>query len=95
MRLFSGSLNSNSLKIATYVEKYTIQADTIRRIQLSRSSFGISSDAEIQSGFVEVRTANPSLHMGTFNSSTLVLYLANNHTAANDVDCVVYLFYKY
>ena len=82
------------MKIATHVEKYTVQAHTIRRLQLSRSSFGISSDAEIQSGFVEVRTANPSLYIGTFNPDALVLYLANNHTASQDIDCVVYLFYK-
>ena len=87
------TLNSNSLKIATCVEKYTVQADKVRRIQLSRSNFGISSDAEIQSGFVEVRTANPSLYMGTFNPGALVLYLANNYTATQDVDCITYLFY--
>ena len=83
------------MKIATHVEKYTVQADMVRRIQLSRSNFGISSDAEIQSGFVEVRTANPSLYMGTFNPDALVLHLANNYTAAQDIDCVMYLFYKY
>ena len=87
-------LNSNSLKIATHSERYTVQSGQVRRIELSRSDFGISSDAEIQSGFVEVKTANPSLYIGTFNPSALVLYLANNYKNTQDIDCIVYLFYK-
>lgn len=86
-------LNGKTLRIATHSEKYTVQSNSVRRIELSKSDFEISNDTEIQTGFVEVRTSNPSLYQGTFNPYDLVLYIANNHSSTQNIDCIVYLFY--
>lgn len=86
-------LNGKTLKIATHTEAYTVQGNNIRRIQLSLEDFGITNGVKVKSGYVEVRTENPSLYQGTFNPDDLVLYIANNYTNAQNLHCIVYLFY--
>lgn len=86
-------LNGKTLKIATHTETYTVQGNNIRRIQLSLEDFGITNGVKVKSGYVEVRTENPSLYKGTFNPDDLVLYIANNYANAQNLHCIVYLFY--
>ena len=87
------ALNGNTLKIATHTEVYTVQGNNIRRIQLSLEDFGITNGVKVKSGYVEVRTENPSLYQGTFNPDDLVLYIANDYSNVQNIPCIVYLFY--
>ena len=87
------SLNSKSLKLATFRETYTTNANAIRNIQLSKSDFEVADDTTFLAVWCECDTPNPSVYTASV-SPNLALYVANSTGSGAHIPVNVFAIYQ-
>lgn len=86
-------LNGKSLKLATFRETYTTNANAIRKIQLSKSDFEVAEDTTFLAVWCECDTLNPSVYTASV-SPNLALYVANSARNGTNIPVNVFVLYK-
>lgn len=86
-------LNGKSLKLATFRETYTINANAIRKIQLSKSDFEVADDTTFLAVWCECDTPNPSVYTSSVTPN-LRLYVANSTQSGANIPVNVFALYK-
>lgn len=86
-------LNGKSLKLATFRETYTTNANAIRNIQLSKSDFEVADDTTFLAVWCECDTPNPSVYTASV-SPNLALYVANSTGSGAHIPVNVFAIYQ-
>lgn len=86
-------LNGKTLKLATFREKYTTNANAIRKIQLSKSDFEVADDTTFLAVWCECDTTNPSVYTASV-SPNLALYVVNSTSNGTNIPVNVFAIYQ-
>ena len=81
------------MKLAIYKEVYTVSPGDLRRLQLSKTDFGLDDSVKFLAAWVENGSGNPSLYEASITQE-LMLTITNSHTAQHNIPVTVFALYR-